>query len=408
MDYEEAINWLYGRQQLGIKLGLDNIKKLITEIPKPVDELPIIHVAGTNGKGSTCAFIDSILRHCGKKTGLFTSPHLISFCERIRINGIQISEKEISKRISQIKVLVEGWDEEPTFFEITTALALEYFVDEKVDVAILEVGLGGRLDSTNIVNPKVCVITPISLDHQHILGETISEIAKEKAGIIKTGVPVVSAKQKIEAKYILESKSAEIKAPLLFVNDSPGLDKISLKGKHQRENASLAIGAVKTFLPDIKDQCCVEGIGKTIWRGRFEKLTRDNESDIIIDGAHNKDGAFALVSTWIETYGNEKATVIFAAAANKDLKSMVESIAEIAAVVILTEIDATRKIADHSDISRYITKDKEIKQTKSVNEAIELAKTFKSKILIAGSLFLVGEALAILDNKSQLFEPSDQ
>ena len=191
MDYEEAINWLYGRQQLGIKLGLDNIKKLITEIPKPVDELPIIHVAGTNGKGSTCAFIDSILRHCGKKTGLFTSPHLISFCERIRINGIQISEKEISKRISQIKVLVEGWDEEPTFFEITTALALEYFVDEKVDVAILEVGLGGRLDSTNIVNPKVCVITPVSLDHQHILGETISEIAKEKAGIIKAGESVL-------------------------------------------------------------------------------------------------------------------------------------------------------------------------------------------------------------------------
>ena len=154
MDYEKAIKWLYDRQDLGIKLGLENIRKLIKSIPKAIDQLPIIHVAGTNGKGSTCAFIDSILRHCGKKTGLFTSPHLISFCERIRVNGKPISERDISKRINDIKTLVNDWNEEPTFFEITTALALEYFVDEKVDVAILEVGLGGRLDSTNIVNPK--------------------------------------------------------------------------------------------------------------------------------------------------------------------------------------------------------------------------------------------------------------
>ena len=185
MDYEKAIKWLYDRQDLGIKLGLENIRKLIRSIPKPIDQLPIIHVAGTNGKGSTCAFIDSILRKHGEKTGLFTSPHLISFCERIRVNGKPISERELSKRINDIKTLVNDWNEEPTFFEITTALALEYFVDEKVDAAVLEVGLGGRLDSTNIVKPKVCVITPISLDHQHILGESMSEIATEKAGIIK-------------------------------------------------------------------------------------------------------------------------------------------------------------------------------------------------------------------------------
>lgn len=408
MDYEKAIKWLYDRQDLGIKLGLENIRKLIRSIPKAIDQLPIIHVAGTNGKGSTCAFIDSILRHCGKKTGLFTSPHLISFCERIRVNGKPISEREISKRINDIKTLVKDWNEEPTFFEITTALALEYFVDEKVDAAVLEVGLGGRLDSTNIVKPKVCVITPIGLDHQHILGESISEIATEKAGIIKSGVPVISSHQHEEARLVLETKSNEFGAPIKFIDELLATENISLKGKHQRENASLAVAAVKTFLPNIKTKDCLEGICTTTWRGRFEQFRQDSKFDIVVDGAHNREGALALVSTWKEIYGEEKGIVIFSAAANKDLKSIIKSLSEIASLIIVTDPDTPRKLADYNEICRHFPKYIDVRKEPSVDKAIELARTLKGHILIAGSLFLVGEALAIIDNKRQIFEPSDQ
>ena len=408
MDYEKAIKWLYDRQDLGIKLGLENIRKLIRSISKPIDQLPIIHVAGTNGKGSTCAFIDSILRKHGEKTGLFTSPHLISFCERIRVNGKPISEREISKRINDIKALVNDWNEEPTFFEITTALALEYFVDEKVDAAVLEVGLGGRLDSTNIVKPKLCVITPISLDHQHILGESISEIAKEKAGIIKSGVHVISSHQHEEARLVLETKSDGVGAPIKFIDELLATENISLKGKHQRENASLAVAAVKTFLPNIKTKDCLEGICTTTWRGRFEQFSQDCKFDIVVDGAHNREGALALVSTWKEIYGEEKGIVIFSAAANKDLKSIIKSISEIASFILVTNPDTPRKLADYNEICRYISKNIDVRREASVNKAIELARTLKGHILIAGSLFLVGEALAIIDNKRQIFEPSDQ
>ena len=377
-------------------------------IPKPIDQLPIIHVAGTNGKGSTCAFIDSILRKHGEKTGLFTSPHLISFCERIRVNGKPISKREISKRINDIKTLVNDWNEEPTFFEITTALALEYFVDEKVDAAVLEVGLGGRLDSTNIVKPKLCVITPISLDHQHILGESISEIATEKAGIIKSGATVISSHQHEEARLVLETKSNEVEAPIKFIDELLATENISLKGKHQRENASLAVAAVKTFLPNIKTKDCLEGILTTTWRGRFEQFRQDSKFDIVVDGAHNREGALALVSTWKEIYGEEKGIVIFSAAANKDLKSIIKSLLEIASFILVTDPDTPRKLADYNEICRYIPNNIDVRREASVNKAIELARTLKGHILIAGSLFLVGEALAIIDNKRQIFEPSDQ
>ena len=224
-DIKNTLDYLYNLQRLGIKVGLNQTNHFLSEIGDPQNNIRLAHVAGTNGKGSTCKMISNILIEHGLKTGLYTSPHLLKFNERIKINGEDISNSSITNFIYNNKEKIDRI--RTTFFETTTAMAFDYFYREKIDFGVIETGLGGRLDSTNIVNPKVCVITPISLDHQHILGETISEIAKEKAGIIKAGVPVVSAKQKIEAKYILESKSAEIKAPLLFVNDSSGLDKIS-------------------------------------------------------------------------------------------------------------------------------------------------------------------------------------
>ena len=180
MDYTESIRWLYSRQESGIKLGLTSIIRLLNELKVPDPKMPIIHVAGTNGKGSTCAFMDSVLRASGHRTGLFTSPHLISFRERILLDGRPANEIEIAEGLTHLKELVSEWEEVPTFFEIATALAFKLFTEKKMDVAVVEVGLGGRLDSTNSILPSVCVISPISLDHQHILGESISEIAKEK------------------------------------------------------------------------------------------------------------------------------------------------------------------------------------------------------------------------------------
>ena len=408
MEYEEAREWLYGRQESGIKLGLDNIIKLLKAIGADGTRIPIIHVAGTNGKGSTCAFIDSILRQSGYKTGLFTSPHLISFCERIRVNGKPITKIEIAKRIKIIKDLVNKWDEEPTFFEITTALALKFFIDEKVDVATIEVGLGGRLDSTNAVQPTVCVITPISLDHQHILGNSIAKIAREKAGIIKSGKPVISAHQSIEAKAVLESRCNEVNTSIDFVDDTLTFERISLKGKHQKANASLAIAAVKKFSPSINNKDCFEGVAKTVWRGRFEQYHQREGFDIVVDGAHNKEGAQALLSTWNEIYGENKATVIFASAANKDLESIIVPIGKVASHLILTKPKTPRELASYNEVIKHVSKNIQVEREDSVLKAIKVAKESKRNVLIAGSLFLVAEALAILDDKSQNFEPSDQ
>ncbi|MCH2026934.1 MAG: hypothetical protein MK172_14465, partial [Verrucomicrobiales bacterium] len=220
MDYKESIRWLYSRQESGIKLGLTSIIKLLNELKVPDPKMPIIHVAGTNGKGSTCAFMDSILRASGHRTGLFTSPHLISFRERISLDGIPANERDIAETLTILKELVSEWKEVPTFFEITTALAFKLFTEKKMDVAVVEVGLGGRLDSTNSVLPSVCVITPISFDHQHILGETITEIANEKAGIIKERVPVISAPQHKDARAVLDSKAKEMGTSVQYIENS--------------------------------------------------------------------------------------------------------------------------------------------------------------------------------------------
>ncbi|MEY2602213.1 MAG: dihydrofolate synthase / folylpolyglutamate synthase, partial [Verrucomicrobiota bacterium] len=199
-SYKEALAWLYSLQRFGIKLGLENIQRLIAELHVDLGNAPVIHVAGTNGKGSVCAMIDSICRAQKYRTGLFVSPHLVTFRERIRINGEMISENEVAGGLSNIRKLVADWEPHPTFFEIATALALKHFAEAKIDIVILETGLGGRLDATNAVQSNAAVITPIALDHQEWLGDSLAKIASEKAGIIKPRTPVVSAPQLPEAE----------------------------------------------------------------------------------------------------------------------------------------------------------------------------------------------------------------
>ncbi|RZO17515.1 MAG: bifunctional folylpolyglutamate synthase/dihydrofolate synthase [Verrucomicrobiaceae bacterium] len=408
MDYTESIRWLYSRQESGIKLGLTSIMRLLNELKVPDPEMPIIHVAGTNGKGSTCAFMDSVLRASGYRAGLFTSPHLISFRERISLDGRPANEIEIAEGLTHLKKLVSEWREVPTFFEITTALAFKLFTEKKMDVAVVEVGLGGRLDSTNAIIPSVCVITPISLDHQHILGESISEIAKEKAGIMKEGVPVISAPQHNDAQAILDSRAKELGISVHYIGGSCDQDNISLRGKHQRQNAALAVAALENCPLQINRDSYAKGLAQTKWRGRFEQFPQKKGMDIVIDGAHNIEGARALVETWEEVYGDSKPVVIFAVAANKDLPSLINIISQIAENFILTQPNTPRKLASPKDVAKLIPSHISNEYEESVQDAIKKAESSNRHVLIVGSLFLAGEALSILDEGNLAFEPSEQ
>ncbi len=310
MTYKEALAWLYSLQRFGIKLGLENIRRLLNELGlgsargsrvvsggSPEIVRKIIHVAGTNGKGSVCAMIDSICRAQGYRTGLFTSPHLVSFRERIRVNGEMISEEAVADGVTAIRDLVSLWDPHPTFFEVITALALKYFTDPadaepnirmSVRFPIDDTdGLGGRLDATNAVQSDVSVITPVDFDHEKWLGKTLTEIAGEKAGIIKPHVPVVSAPQRVEAEEVIRARAAECDAPLRFVTDIYRESPVALRGEYQKQNAAVAIAAIQAANIDVDEKAIVRGLAATEWPARFQKW----DERIIIDGAHNPGAA---------------------------------------------------------------------------------------------------------------------
>ncbi|HEX4640285.1 MAG TPA: Mur ligase family protein, partial [Chthoniobacterales bacterium] len=281
MTYREALAWLYGTQRFGIKLGLENVQRLLHELKVPGKTQRIIHVAGTNGKGSVCAMIDSVCRAAGYRTGLFTSPHLVTYRERIRVNGEMITPDEVALRLTLIRDLIQAWEPHPTFFEITTALALDHFKKRECELIVLETGLGGRLDATNALTPVVSVITPIGYDHERWLGDTLEAIAGEKAGIIKAGVPVVSARQLAAAEKVIQARAKECEAPLEFVMkllDVP----VALAGKHQQQNAAVAIAALRAGGISVTD-AIAEGLATVEWPARFQRW----DERIVIDGAHN-------------------------------------------------------------------------------------------------------------------------
>ena len=306
IDY--LLEHLYGLRRLGIKVGLEHTNELLRQCGNPQRGLKTIHIAGTNGKGSTAAMIQAILRESGLKVGLYTSPHLIRFNERIRINGLPISDEYIIEFMAQYNGVID--EVEATFFEVTTVLALHYFSNQEVDVAIIETGLGGRLDSTNVIEPLLTIITSVDLDHQHILGETLIEIALEKAGIIKKQTPVLVASQTPEVIDVIRKKAEECNSSIIYCNDpqkiiidhhSTGfeLDKnkysVPLIGAHQAINAGLAIRAVNHHLPDMKQKEIQSGLSNTKWFGRFQPLIKN--LPIYYDVAHNPGGIRTIRST---------------------------------------------------------------------------------------------------------------
>ena len=329
-NFQKLLKDLYSLQRLGIKTGLEHTQQLLDACGNPHHQLKFIHLAGTNGKGSTAAFIYSILRASGLNIGLYSSPHLVRFNERIRVNGVPIADEKIVEYMKLFSADIRRI--ESTFFETTSAMAFWYFKQKKVDVAVIETGLGGRLDSTNVIEPKIAVITPISMDHSDLLGNELKSIAREKAGIIKEKTPVISSHQENAVKNVLVQKAAEVDAYLMFV-DSPtdctismagtffrqdDLDyQLTLIGEHQAQNASLAVAAVREFGSPVNDDHIRIGLLNATWPGRFQVLS--NDPHVIYDVAHNEQGIKSILKT-VNNIFEKKPIGLFALKEDKELE----------------------------------------------------------------------------------------
>ena len=408
-DYDESIDWLYGVQVFGIKLGLENVSKLLDDLDlfSQLRGRDILHVAGTNGKGSVCAFAEQILRDGGLKTGLFTSPHLISFSERIRVNGSPADEESIAEKIALIRKRIADWGPHPTFFEITLAIALLHFCERDCEAIVLETGLGGRLDATNAVTSSVSVITKISLDHQQWLGEDIESIAREKAGIIKAETPVIIGEHHPIAREVIGREALRLGSPLIEAHPLPEEWELGLAGQHQRENAALAVEAACRLAGDRLTQTGIQkSLRETRWPGRFQ-IFRDS---VIVDGAHNEAAAAALAETWIEEFGKEEmCTLVFGAARGKDVCAILKHLAPLAARIYWAPIRSERRLS--ADEMKRALKEAGFAElpneaVASVASAMSQIRFFPEKTLVAGSLFLAGEVLALFNEQN--FESSSQ
>lgn len=415
MNYDEAVAWLYATQGVGIKLGLENIQRLLTLLHVPITQAPdspvILHAAGTNGKGSTCAMLAAITQAAGYKTGLFTSPHLVTYRERIRLNGEMIPEAAVADGLTRIRGMTEAWEHPPTFFEITTALALDWYRQQHAEVVILETGLGGRLDSTNALPATVSLLTPISLDHQQYLGNTLEAIAAEKAGIFKPGIPVISAPQPPEVAAVIAAAAQRVGAPLSWVTAPivPTALPVALSGTHQHWNAALAIAALQASPLTISEAAIRTGLQQVAWPGRFQRLPLSGLPDgLILDGAHNEAAAERLRLTWREEYGDERPVLLLGVLADKDARAICHLLRDLAAAVILTPLQNPRTTQPEALLPYFAESRIPLHTAASVGEALRLAKEVAHqlppaprRILATGSLFLVGELLALTQERPE-------
>ncbi len=434
--YDHTVNYLYSLQKHGIKLGLSNTLELMKLLGQPQKSFRCIHIAGTNGKGSTASMIASILKEAGYTTGLFTSPHLISFTERIRINGQLISEKDAIELASGIRKSIADTDLNPTFFEFVTAMAFHYFACNNVDWAVIETGMGGRLDATNVVQPEVTVITNISLDHCEFLGNTISDIAFEKAGIMKQGVPLITASQDPVVTNQLSEMATSLNSVIhVYKKDFNGDLKdmsdrqitlnysgtnqysnleVPLTGAHQLDNACTAIRACEVLKAkglSISAQSLERGLKRVNLEGRLEWVS--DSPPILLDGAHNPEASRLLASSILEIFPDKKIILITGVMSDKDIKETIEPLIKIADSIILTKAqyeraassDKLRSIVSSLQESGLTYKPVSTISTSSVSEAIDTAKkqcTEDSIILITGSFYTTGEAKEVLGHKAIL------
>ncbi|MBK8092891.1 MAG: bifunctional folylpolyglutamate synthase/dihydrofolate synthase [Verrucomicrobiaceae bacterium] len=397
-----ALDWLYSTQLFGIKLGLDGVHRLLTELRLPAAGQKIIHIAGTNGKGSTSAFIHSILKAAGHSAGLFTSPHLIHFRERIRDTQRCISDAEIESGLCRLRQHVQHWEPHPTFFELALALALDWFSQRENEWIVLETGLGGRLDATNAAAPIVSVLTPIGWDHMQFLGDTLEKIAAEKAGIIKPGIPVVTAPQSAEAMAVITRVAAQQGSQLIRVQQ-PCTHPLGLHGPHQQWNAALALAALQATGLTLSESAIADGLQHVDWPARFQTL----RPGLILDGAHNPDSAQALAAAWRAAFGDQKAALVFGAVAGKDIQAVLHELAPICAEWHLTAFDSPRALSTAEVRQSLPTAETPIFEHPSPTHALR-AIADKTPALICGSLYLAGEVLSLFQGQPESFQPSMQ
>ncbi|OHE75398.1 MAG: hypothetical protein A3F67_07960 [Verrucomicrobia bacterium RIFCSPHIGHO2_12_FULL_41_10] len=389
-----------------MSLGLDSVVRLLAALGHPEKNLKCLHVAGTNGKGSVSAIAESLLRASGLRTGLYTSPHLVDFKERIRLQGECIDEVTLDEGIRHLQEATKGWERLPTFFELTTALALSIFAQKECDVVVLETGLGGRLDATNLAPKVACAITPIDLDHTEWLGPTLRDIAREKAGIMRAGVPVVSAPQSPEVLEVLREEVERVGAPLDIITEpiSTAIP-LGLVGSYQRWNAALALALVDRGGFKISSEAKKDGLATVSWPGRFQRLSLDNQI-LILDGAHNPAAVHQLLQTWKEEYPNQKYELIFGSLADKEGETMLKLLEPLAAEIFLVPISSPRS-NNPRELLPLVPKAKIFTSLEAFLDRKRKQKGLNNTpILLTGSLFLVGEALALLEGR--VYRPSKQ
>ena len=404
-----VLEYLFSLQRLGIKVGLEHTKNLLNEIGNPHKSLNFIHIAGTNGKGSTCALINDILMEAGLVVGLYTSPHLIRFNERIKINKKEISDHEIALFIKNNKRYIKKIN--TTFFETTTAMAFDYFYKNSVDIAIIETGLGGRLDSTNIISPLVCGITSISLDHSDILGDTVEKISMEKSGIIKKNIPVYIFEQNKNILKIIRKKAESINSPLKIIrkNELEILSishqessfnyknyniKLPLSGGHQIQNCALAIEISKFVLKSIDKKKLEKAIYGVLWPGRMEKLTGSN---IYYDVAHNYDGVKALVKTTKNIHPGKNLIGLFCIKAEKNIEFICRILKKSFSMIIICR-DKEKHLLELNILSDILKKEKiAFLKAKSVKRGVEILRNIINEDdvgIIFGSHYIATEVYA--------------
>ena len=397
MDFKQSpLQWLLATQSRGIQPGLDRMRRLNAALGNPEQRLKCLHVAGTNGKGSVCAFAESMLREDGHHTGLYTSPHLVDFSERIRIDGHPVAMKDLEEGIGRLQEVTKSWREQelPTFFELATALAFHLFAHAECDIVVLETGLGGRLDATNTAPKVACAITPIAWDHTEWLGESIQEIAREKAGIFRAGIPAVIAPQLEEAAATLHALAAEKGLPALWGGDHlTDRFALGLAGSYQKSNASLALNLLHAGGFHPSEDSIRHGLANVSWPGRFQRI---REGKLILDGAHNLHAARQLVQTWREEFGSQKCRLIFGALADKDPAAMLSELESIAEEILLVPVASPRSMKLSSlqgNLHVPFLLCHDLKE--ALDQAFNACLPDPSPVLLTGSLFLVGEALAL-------------
>lgn len=433
MGYQETIEYLFGLQKHGIKFGLANSLMLLELMGNPHRQFRALHVAGTNGKGSTSLFLATMLRAAGYRVGLYTSPHLISFAERIRIDSVPITEdrvvdlaQRVRERSREVRFGAEGEPASPTFFEVTTAMAFTCFAEEQVDIAVIEVGMGGRLDSTNVITPLVSVITNIDVEHTEFLGVSLEQIATEKAGIIKPGIPVITGAVQPEALGVISSRAAELHAPLFRLSVDFGPERlvreggyafdyrgiraslqglrITMAGRHQVDNACLAIAASECLHDSelaVSEQAVRAGLEQAVWEGRLERVAL--RPDIYLDGAHNPAAARILAAALREMRDQYRSLILVVGIlADKDHQGILSELLPLADQVVVTRPHYSRAL-DSSRLGELVQQlHGSCSITEGVGEAIAEAKhraSVEDLIVITGSLYVVGDArAAILGN----------